>query len=87
VVIDNVDLAKGSARIIGNSGAEDLQAFETGNGINFLELPGATVNTYTIYSIPTGELEEFYAVTSRHVSLLGQFAPSQYPGKCKVWAR
>ena len=87
LIIDDVDLSQNSARIIGNAGAGDLQAFEAGNGINFLELPGATVNTYTIFSLPTGVKGEFYAVTSRHVLAYGKFAPSQYPGKCKIWAR
>lgn len=85
--LDGIDLKAGTARVIGNAGAEDVQVLAMANGINFIELPGATLNLYTVFSAPTGQKDEFYAVTSRHAKLAGVPAPSQYTGKCKIWGQ
>ena len=82
--IDGIDHRQGSARIIGNAGADDLTALRGADSVSFLErVPAGTINVTTVYAWRNTE-GRFKAVHSRHVAIGGP-APSQNYGYCQVW--
>ena len=83
--IDGIDTSKGTARIIGNAGAEDLTAVSTQESIHFLETtPSGNLNITTVFDAHTKE-GSYKAVHSRHVTMMGGPLPSQAYGFCRSW--
>lgn len=84
--IDNVDIVRGTARLIGNVGAADLTVIGGAGVLHFLELtPSGNLNVTTIFArrAASGGLR---AVHSRHVLLpVSGPLPSQAVGTCRVW--
>jgi hypothetical protein len=75
----------GSARIVGNSGAGDVQVKMTPAGITLIEetlFGGLNITTvFANYDSPA--TQRYIAVASRHLSINGPF-PSQYHGTCTI---
>ena len=83
---DSIDLREGKARIIGNQGSADITAFVTPAGITLVESTGLGNLVFTtVFARYKPETDEFCAVMSRHMNLIGASLPSQYYGTCKVW--
>jgi hypothetical protein len=82
--IDSIDYKKGSARLIGNAGAEDLIAIAGDSSASFVErVPLGTVNVTTVYAY-RDRAGHFKAVHSRHTHIGGP-SPSQNYGFCQPW--
>jgi hypothetical protein len=84
VQFDSIDLGKQSARLIGNIGAGDVRVLNTAVGLSFLETEPAVLDITTVFAVYT-ESNEFPAVDSRHVIVLGTAMAEQFYGTCKVW--
>ncbi len=91
--IDNVNVADGTARIIGNAGAADLIIVAAEDVVHFLEhTPLGGLNLTTVF--PSDGRRDgrvaFPAVHSRHLNLGGLGSrsdpfPSQRYGRCVAW--
>lgn len=82
--IDGIDHAKGTARIIGNGGAEDLTVLRGDSTVSFVErVPVGTLNVTTVYAW-RNKAGHFKAVHSRHTAIGGP-SPSQNFGWCQPW--
>lgn len=87
---DNIDLEQGTARMIGNAGADDVRAFATGAGLNFFEQTGSgsVILVTVFFNSPEGEQPgsgALAAVMSRHLAgLLGPPSSSQFYARCRV---
>jgi len=90
LIYDSIDYKKGTARFIGNQGANDILVMITVGGVTFIEITGfGGVNTTTIF-LPIARdhnlIDQYYSVHSRHiVPLMGGPMLSQYYGQCKIW--
>jgi hypothetical protein len=85
LIFDQVDLKKGSGRMIGNSGSENVQVL-TGdtNSIHIVErTPSGNMNITTIFTPSQKNPNEFPVVHSRHINLMGGPLVSQFVGLCK----
>ena len=84
---DSIDLEKGTARIIGNQGAEDILSILTLAGISFVETTGLgnMILTTVFFEYTDKNSKQYKMVQSRHVSLMSNAFPSQYYGNCKIW--
>jgi hypothetical protein len=84
IVFDQVDLRKGSARMIGNAGAETVRVLMGTGSLHLIEITGyGNLNITTIFYEP-GEsaLQSIPVVHSRHVGTQRGPLPSQYLGQC-----
>lgn len=82
LVFDNVSVANGKARMIGNNGGADIVVSGADDGIALLEpLESGLFQMTVIYAAQTGS-GRFKAVHSRHSSIMGTPLPSQYYGSC-----
>jgi hypothetical protein len=84
IQFDSIDLGKASARVIGNVGASDVRVLNTPVGLPFLDTQPAVFDITTVFAVYTKN-NEFPAVDSRHVMVLGAAMAQQYYGTCKVW--
>ena len=88
ISIDNVDVDKGTAQLIGNTGADPINisvVAPTKMAVNFLEVtPGGLMNLTTIFpaSIDVQGQRAFKAVQSRHLLIAGDPLPIQLYGFC-----
>jgi len=83
---DSIDRKNGTARMIGNEGAEDVTLVGMPFNLTIIERTGFGNFTFTtIY----GDYQDdsFTAVHSRHMDLPGGPRSSQFHGTCKVWGR
>ena len=82
--IDAIDLSGGTARMIGNSAAADLNLISGADRLSFMELtPIGAINLTTVYAWRDSE-GSFKSVHSRHIAIRGPF-PSQHYGRCEPW--
>lgn len=82
--IDGIDYSKGTARVIGNAGADDLAVVRGAESVAFLELtPVGGTNVTTVYGW-RDKRGFFKAVHSRHTAIAGP-SPSQHYGFCQMW--
>ena len=84
-VIDSVthdERGFGTARLVGNIGANDILVVLGRQMISFIELAGNGVNTITVYAW-SSEDSGFFAVYSRHTVTLAP-TPSLQLGSCAV---
>lgn len=82
---DSIDIKKETARVIGNNGAGDLQVIFTPQGLSLFEkTKTGNLMITTVFSEYAPNGQNFMAVHSRHINLLGPFS-SQYQGTCQVW--
>ena len=84
VHFDAIDLAKQTARLVGNAGANDVSAFATAVGISFIETAPWVVDVTTVYAV-YGKDGNFIAADTRHVLIQGGAMAEQYYGSCKIW--
>ncbi len=85
---DNINVAKGTARIIANAGAGDLAVWVEGTSGSLWMLeraPSGNVIVTTVFPMYAEGTNEFVALEARH-SMTGQivFAEETY-GTCRVW--
>lgn len=83
-IFDAIDLAKGSARSIGNVAAGDVAAVRNSAGITFLDAGTPTFDVVTVFGVLLAP-HEFAAVDSRHFKFLDNIAGEQYYGSCSIW--
>ncbi len=86
VHFDGINLEKGTARIIGNSGSSNVSVIKTNLGITFIEKTslGNLIFTTVFNSYKKGT-NKFHAVSSRHISIMDKPTASQYHGICEIW--
>lgn len=82
---DSINSNQGTARMIGNQGAEDVLVLSTSAGITFVEetLLGNLSFTTVFHQKPVG-FNELVVIHSRHIDMLGVIIPSQYYGTCII---
>lgn len=86
LIFDSINANQGTAKMIGNQGAEDVSVLFTSSGITFVEETSLGNLTFTtvFHQKPIG-FNEFAVIHSRHIDMLGVIIPSQYYGTCKRW--
>ena len=84
---DNIDLTKGSARIIANAGASDLMAWMDHQGSLWLleRAPSGNEVITTVYPMYAEGTNEFVVLESRHTFTGPIAVGSNAYGTCKVW--
>ena len=84
LVFDQIDTKKGTARLIGNLGAETIQVFRGMESIHLIEATDTgNMNITTIYvSAKSKSQSTFPVVHSRHINTHSGPLPSQYVGIC-----
>lgn len=84
IVFDMVDTKGGTARMIGNAGAETVSAVNGMNSIHMIEMTATgNLNITTVFGVHTLS-SNFPVVHSRHITLTGSGPlPSQYLGVCE----
>lgn len=81
--IDSIDYRKGSARIVGNRGADDTTASQGTASVSFIErVPIGSLNVTAVYAW-RDRMGRFKAVHSRHAAIDGP-SPSQHYGYCEI---
>lgn len=81
---DAIDLKKGTARVIGPTGASDLVVTYGTYGLTFTESFVTGIAITTVFPEYKKGTKDFIAVLSRHVGVIGSPLPSQYHGTCVV---
>lgn len=84
IVYDQIDVKKGTGRMIGNSGSENVQVLRGDGSTHIVErTQSGNMNITTIFN-PTQKYSDLYPVVhSRHINLMSGPFPSQYVGLCK----
>jgi len=85
IIFDQIDTLSGTARMIGNAGAETVTALSRSNSIHLVELTASgNLNVTTVFNTNDSNSSFDYPVVhSRHIDLSGGPLPSQYYGFCK----
>ena len=84
LVFDQLDVKKGTGRMIGNSGSENVQVISGDGSVHIVErTPSGNMTITTVYTTPQKNPNEFPVVHSRHMNLMSGPFPSQYVGLCK----
>jgi hypothetical protein len=81
---DAIDLKAGTARSLGENGASNETVLATPTGLTFIEKTGSGNVVVTTVFATKRTSQDFIAVMSRHMSMLGTVVPSQYYGTCRV---
>lgn len=85
VHFDAIDLEHGKARMSGKQGAGEVTTLLTVSGITFIEGTGTGSLIFTTVFADTAGSDEFFAVQSRHMTVMtGVPQPSQHYGTCKL---
>jgi hypothetical protein len=87
VTYDDIDFAKGTARIIANMGADDLKAWIDRQGSLWMveSTPIGNVVVTTVYPMYAEGSKEFVVLETRH-TFTGPIAVAATSyGSCKVW--
>lgn len=84
-IIDNINLAQSSARLIGNAGGDDLVTVPGVGIISFLQVTGSgNITTTSLFLDTVDESGHYFSVHSRHMSWFGNgVITSQFYGTCK----
>ena len=84
IIFDQVDTKKGTGRMIGNSGSENVQVLNGDGSIHIVErTTSGNMNTTTIFTPSQKNPSEYPVVHSRHLNFMGGPFVSQYVGLCK----
>ena len=85
LIFDQVDLQKGTGRLIGNQGGSDVVVVPAAQAITLVESVGSGVLQITVIFAAKNADGSLQAVHSRHtVGFGGEPIPSQYYGSCKA---
>lgn len=85
MTIDSINIKEGTARLIGNAGAEDLIVLISSSGLNFIErTPSGNINLTTIFSTKIKGTNKYPVVESRHIGTSWTPMPSQYYGEAEI---
>jgi hypothetical protein len=83
MVFDQLDTQKGSGRLIGNAGVENIQTLSGDKSIHIIEItPTRNMNITTIFAPVKKNPNLHPAVHSRHINLMGEPLTSQFVGLC-----
>jgi hypothetical protein len=84
IVFDQLDTKKGTGRMIGNSGSENVQVLNGDGSVHIVErTPSGNMNTTTIFTQSQKNQNEYPVVHSRHLNFVGGPLVSQFVGLCK----
>ena len=84
LVFDQLDIKKGTGRMIGNSGSENVQVLSGDSSIHIVERTNSgNMNITTIFNPQQKNPNEYPIVHSRHLNLSGGPFTSQFVGLCK----
>ncbi len=84
LVFDQLDIKKGSGRMIGNGGVETVQVLRGENSTHIVEKTSSgNMNFTTIFNSTQKNPIEFPIVHSRHIYLINGPLVSQFVGNCK----
>jgi hypothetical protein len=85
IYYDSIDAKKHKARAIGRQLTSDTTLYLTQVGMTFVEqTESGDISIATVFSDYRRGSKEYMAVYSRHNSIIGSPAPSQYHGSCEV---
>ena len=85
LIFDQVDVQKGTGRLIGNQGGEDVVVVPATEAITLVERVASGILQITVIFAAKNTDGSLRAVHSRHtVALGGEPIPSQYYGSCKA---
>lgn len=80
IIFDKINLKTNKARMIGNVGTASIYATPSDGGFTFIEItPSGNMVVTSIYSQKN---EQYFAVMSRHMDILGEVIISQQYGFC-----
>jgi hypothetical protein len=83
LVFDQLDMNKGTGRLIGNAGAENVQVFNGDGSIHVIErTKSGNMNITTIFTPLQNNPNVYPVVHSRHLNISGPLV-SQFVGICK----
>lgn len=86
LIFDQVDVAKGTGRLVGNQGGADVTVIAGRDAITIIEpLQSGVMHATVIYSAQNSS-GHFKVVHSRHPSVRGHPLPSQMYGACRPLA-
>jgi hypothetical protein len=84
IVFDQLDTKKGTGRMIGNSGSENVQVLNGDGSIHIVERTlSGNMNITTIFTPSQKNPMEHPVVHSRHLNFFGGPLVSQFVGFCK----
>ena len=84
LTFDQLDVKKGSGRMIGNSGATDVGVINGDNSIHIIEqTKSGNMNITTIFNPSVKNSSNYPVVHSRHVNIFDEPLTSQYVGLCR----
>ena len=84
LIITDIDLSKGKAKMIGSNDTVELQVMRNEMGLIFIEITRSAIHTYVVYETKTKEMKEtdFPSIQSRNLSIFGNGMSSQLAGMC-----
>jgi hypothetical protein len=84
LIFDQLDMQKGSGRMIGNAGSSNVSVIQGNRSIHVLEAtPTGNLNLTTIFLTENKTREGYPVVHSRHLRLSSGPFPSQHVGSCR----
>ncbi len=84
LVFDQLDVQKGTGRIIGNAGSAAVSVIKGNQGLHILEgTASGNLNITTIFDTDRNGSTNYYVVHSRHLRLSSGPFPSQHVGNCQ----
>lgn len=85
LIFDQVDLQKGTGRLIGNQGGSDVVVVPAAEAVTMVERVGSGILQITVIFAAKNADGSLQAVHSRHtVAFSGEPVPSQYYGSCRA---
>ena len=83
-VFASLDIENGSAQMVGNNGAADINLLQGSDSLHFLEVtPTGNLNVTSVYTTQA-KGGRFISVHSRHVGISGEPWMSQFWGTCEA---
>ena len=85
LIITDIDLSKGKAKMIGSNDTVELQVMRNEMGLIFIEITPSAIHTYVVYDTKTTDMKEtdFPTIQSRNLLIFGGIGvSSQLAGMC-----
>ena len=85
LIITDIDLSKGRAKMVGNNDTVELQVMRNEMGLIFIEITHSAIHTYVVYDTKTLGMDEsdFPTIHSRNLLIFGGIGvSSQLAGMC-----
>ena len=86
LIITDIDLTKGKAKMVGNNGNTEIQVLRSGLGLIFIEMTRFAIHTTVVFDTKTKDMgkSDFPTIQSRNILMFGNGMISQLAGKCKA---